>query len=196
MAFANVLAVLKRDVHFPKNVFRGIWSNFLFFDADRIFFGNFIWAVKELLLIERSNDACLLNLSRQSGSEFDLAACICLNASTKTDDYEERLRVGGMANAWLYNIDEDYGCASDVGEWCIYCERQREVAVIAIKSIEMMKMCHVPLRLLGARPAEELWKPEPVRPVSKVGEAWREDLATQYTPSLEKERFRWWADQP
>lgn len=152
--------------------------------------------MKELLLIERSSDACLLNLSRQSGSEFDPAACICLNASTKTDDYEERLRAGGMADAWLYDITEDYGCASDVGKWCIYCERGSEVAVIALKSIEMMKMCHVPLRLLGARPAEGLWKPEPVRPVSKAGEAWREDLATQYTPSLEKERFRWWADQP
>jgi hypothetical protein len=109
-----------------------------------------------------------------------------LNASTKTDDYEERLRAGGMANAWLYDISEDYGCASDVGQWCIYCERQSEVAVIAIKSIEMMKMCHVPLRLLGASPAERLWKPEPVRPVSKAGEAWRESLAAIYTVFRER----------
>ena len=53
-----------------------------------------------------------------------------------------------------------------------------------------------PTQIAGREASRGLWKPEPVRPVSKAGEAWREDLATQYTPSLEKERFRWWADQP
>ena len=151
--------------------------------------------MKELLRIERGSDACLLNLSRQSGSNFDLTTCICLGTSTKTDDYEERLRSGGDS-AWLYNTTEDYGCASDVGEWCIYCERQSEVAVIAIKGAEMMKMCHTPLRMLGAKPAESLWKPEPALPVSKAGEVWRDDLAKQYIPSVGKERFRWWVEQP
>jgi hypothetical protein len=193
-AFANVIAALRPGVRFPQNVFNASWSNFLFFDADQLFFGNFIWVVKELLRIERAHSGCLVNLSRTSAN-FDEAACMCLDAATRGDDYEARLRAGSVVNAWLYDIGDDYGCASESGEWCIYCERQSEVAVIAIKQTELMKSIHVPLRMLGARSAENLWTPKPTAPVSKAGEQWRSRLAEQYVPSLERERFQWWTEK-
>jgi hypothetical protein len=194
-AFANVVDALLPGVGFPYNVFKDSWGNFLFFDADAVFFGHFIWVVKDLLRIESAHSECLVNLSRKSTTDFDEGACMCLHSETTTDQFQERIRAGGDG-AWLSDITDNYGCASDLGEWCIYCERQSEVAVIAIKRAELMKSIHVPLRMLGARPAESLWKPEPPSLISKGGEEWRHRLTEHYTPSMEKEKFKWWADGP
>ena len=117
-----------------------------------------------------------------------------MDKATSREHYLDRLTAGGSF-AWLHSMD-NYGCASEVGDWCIYCETQSDVAVIAMKTVETMKLNHTALRILGARPADQLWEPGPCLPVSEKAQLWQQRVASQYTPSVEKERFRWWAEKP
>lgn len=38
---------------------------------------------------------------------------------------------GNRLYAWLYRVDR-YVCASDGGEWCSYCEKDNDIAVIGL----------------------------------------------------------------
>jgi hypothetical protein len=179
-AFTNAMSAIRPGVKFPANVFAGPWSNFLFLESDALFFGQFVWAIKEFLRIERSTAACIVNLSRQRAGAPDEQSTLWLNSDITNDKYQEQLRAERGEIAWFYDV-EDYVCASDVGSWCIYAEKQSEIAVIALKNVAASKQFHYALRYLGADSLTYLLRAH--FPFTHITADWRASLVKNYKPS-------------
>jgi hypothetical protein len=117
---------------FPRNVFLGQWRDFLFFDSDWIFDAAFVEQVKLLLAIEGGTCVCLANLEGDPQLYQDEQP-LFIEQSTTQGVYRSFLGGSDPINGWMYNVGR-FGCTSDVGQWCIYCERRSEIAVIGFLS--------------------------------------------------------------
>jgi hypothetical protein len=95
--------------------------------------------------------------------------------------YDDKLRDGGPASGWLYRVDR-YACASDVGDWCIYCEKSNDVAVIGLRDIGGIGKFETPLKRLWAKPINELIDGgvSPAFPFDQLVPAWRQGLVQNY----------------
>lgn len=180
-AFDNVVKALDFDRMLPDRIHFGPWSDFLFFQSDHVFASDFPEIVRELLSVERANIACLLNLDKTERFEFDYIAAIFLDEMISGVAYDDKLRGGGPASGWLYRVDR-YACASDVGEWCIYCEKSNDVAVIGLRGIDGIGRFEKPLKRLWAKPIDELIDGgcSPVFPFDQLVPAWRQRLVKNY----------------
>ena len=180
-AFGNVIKALKPQAMLPENVFQGAWSHFLFTESDQLFTRFFVEAAREFLNIESATAVCLLNLNRHVGTDFDERALICLDSKTTWSDYEKRLRGDGPADGWLYRV-EVYGCASDVGGWCIYCEKEEDVATIALRDADGLAKFQSALAHLQAETFSVICESGQKRfPFSHLTTQWRDRLARNYT---------------
>src|SRR5207253_2039091 len=113
--------------------------------------------------------------------EFDAIEAIFLDAMTGGAAYADKLRAGGPADGWLYAVDR-YACASDVGEWCIYCEKTNDVAVIGLRDGGGIETFETPLKQLWAKPIVELIDggDSPQFPFDHLVPAWRKGLVDNY----------------
>lgn len=177
-AFRTVFHLIRPDISLPENVFERSMRRFLFFESDALFFGSFVEAAQTFLEIERSSAVSLVNLTEalQLG-RGGASPSICLTQDTTEDKYRERLRGGSPAQRWLYSMDR-YGCASNVGEWCIYCEKRNDVAVIGLRDDSSERRFKPALALLGAAPLEELWAER--FPFREMVKEWRDGLVAHY----------------
>jgi hypothetical protein len=180
-AFSNVVKALDFGRTLPDRVHVGRWSDFLFFQSDHLFASDFPGVVGELLSIEQAHVACLLNVDKTEMFEFESIAAIFLDAMIGGVAYEEKLRDGGPADGWLYRVDT-YACASDVGEWCIYCEKNNDVAVIGLRDVGGIGKFEMPLKRLWAKPIGELIDGgrSSAFPFNKLVPAWRQGLVQNY----------------
>jgi hypothetical protein len=117
---------------FPRNVFVGDWADFFFFDSDWMFDTVFVQIVKSLLEVEHAACACLANLDTPQNGDRGEGRVFFLTRETTGETYGSLLKGTGAGNGWIYDIDR-FGCTSDVGDWCMYCERNNEIAVVAIR---------------------------------------------------------------
>jgi hypothetical protein len=119
---------LRASSRFPNNVFAGDWIGYLFFDSDWIFESGFV--AKAIMLLDSEGGSCarLSNLDRadEDGAVFSI------DHSTTSDDYQRLLHEGVSGLRWNFTIDR-FACISDLGRWCIYCERPNEIAVMAFR---------------------------------------------------------------
>jgi hypothetical protein len=111
---------------FPSNVYRGVWSDFYLFDPDWMFEGAFVDKVSSLLAFEGATCACLANLDSDVG---DTSSAFFIDSGITADVYQCRLQGTSPGNGWIYAMGR-FACISNKGTWCIYCERQNELAVI------------------------------------------------------------------
>jgi hypothetical protein len=111
-----------------------------------------------------------------------MRGAIFLDAITTNRSYEAALEGDGPANGWIYQMD-NYGCMSDIGEWCIYCEKANDIALIALRetTIDEDKF-EIPLRHLCAKPIEQLISggDSPLFPFDHLVPAWRKRLIDNY----------------
>ena len=180
-AFRNVVGSLKLDRLLPDKVFSGAWSDFLFFESDQMFAPEFAEAIGDFLRVENSGVCCLLNLSETDSSEFEKIAAIFLDGMVTGREYETLLRGGGPAVGWLYSMDR-YGCASEIGEWCIYCEKNNDIAVVALRSDSGASKFESSLEKLHAKPIEAIRGGELAElfPFSELTSEWRAALIEHY----------------
>jgi hypothetical protein len=147
------IAIVRR---FPENVFLGEWSAYLFFDPDLIFDRGFIEIAKALLLCEDGTCICLRNLEVALTGNLEQASLFLDNQSSGKA-YMGRLSApieGSNLVGWVHLMDH-YGCASDIGSWCIYCERSNEIAVIAVRKDDDLVQLSPALKQLQALPIRE-----------------------------------------
>jgi hypothetical protein len=130
-AFHNVAKTINISATLPNQVFFGRFAKFFFFESDRLFSSSFVAIVSSILNIEGSTSCCLVNFSRTQVLEYQVAEALFLERRTSEAEYDFWLRRGGPAEAWLFSMDR-YGCASDKGEWCIYCEKENDIAVLGL----------------------------------------------------------------
>ncbi|WP_231409762.1 hypothetical protein [Ralstonia solanacearum] len=180
-AFNNIVAAGDFKRMLPESILSDAWTVFLFFQSDYVFSSDFVEIIYEFLHLEDAHVACLLNLDKTEILEFDSAAAIYIDEKVDRSAYQEKLHAGGPALGWLFGIDR-YVCASDVGEWCIYCEKSNDVAVIAFRGVECIKKFEMPLRNLSARPIEDLIDGgcAALFPFDQLVPAWRKGLVDNY----------------
>lgn len=178
-AFINISNSIKIGKQFPDNIFSEDWDAFLFFDSDWIFDVNFVEIAKGLLLIENAQCICLNNLDASQSFYFEEA--------TSATAYKEMLNGPTAGEGWIYGVDR-FACVSNKGEWCIYCERRSEIAVIAIKKKELFKKYEIQLARIKALPIDAAIK----LPLSygfserALSKEWQHELSKQYNLSFLK----------
>lgn len=125
----NISLSIDRTQHLPHNVFLRDWCRFFFFDSDWIFDRAFVKQLQRILNAEGSVCACLIDLDiLVSAKEF----AFVIDRHTDDASYLAVLNGKITGEGWIYSMSR-FACASDLGRWCIYCERQSEIAVFALK---------------------------------------------------------------
>lgn len=180
-AFSNIAKSIDFNCYLPNNVFIGGWNVFLFCESDRIFGQEFIIALKLFLSIEESCVSCLFNIDRAKANEFNESSVIFIDGNVTENSYREALRSGGPANGWLYGVDR-YACASDAGQWCMYCEKDNDIAIIGLHTSTDIEKFKNPLDCLRAKTIKNLvadGKKSPY-PFGDLAPVWREGLLNNY----------------
>jgi len=180
-AYLNVIGGLVPERRFPKMVFLGVWRSFLFFESDRIFASGFVEVIADLLRADNSSVCCLLNITEAGSSELYGESAIYVDSLFTESEYRARLRGDGPATGWLYSMDR-YGCASNKGEWEIYCEKDSDIAVIGFRNENGVRKFREAIRKLRAASIESLKDGELANlfPFSHLSLEWKRDLSNNY----------------
>ncbi len=183
LAAKNLDQALAMARTFPENPFCEKWDAFYFFDPDLLFESQFAETLGLLLSCEDGRSVCLRNIDLASAGSTAEEASIFLEVNTTGKAYMDQLRGGGPGRGWLYR-PERYAYASDVGDWCIYCERANEIAVIAVRWRGVSDRFAVPLRHLNALPIQEAIEKPSSYGLSPRGllEEWRKKMLLAFAP--------------
>jgi len=152
-SLVNLQKILKWDDHFPENVFRGEWKEFFFFDPDWLFDATFVENAKALLNWEGGACACVCNMDQADAKGDPQQAVIFLDKDTSGETYRSTLAGPSPGVGWIFGM-ERYGITSDVGNWCIYCEKDNEIAVIAIREGAKSRAFESVIQSFNALPIE------------------------------------------
>ncbi len=161
----------------PEFVFRGSWEGFFFFQSDYVFAPEFDDFVHKLLTVEGGHVACLVNLDKTETQGEPLF----IHEDTDEQAYMAAIRGEGPAHGWLFAMDR-FVCASDVGNWCVYCERANDVAVVALRDIGGSPALDGALDQVRAKPIEALIQggTSPLFPFDHLVPTWRSGLLENY----------------
>jgi hypothetical protein len=130
-AVRNATSSIGRERRFPHQIFVGEWSDYLFFYPEALFEARFI-DVKDLLLKEeRSSIIAVVNLGNVNSETASEPRAIFLDRDTTPKHYIAQLMGDRTATSWMFLMDR-YVCASEKGNWSIYCEKENDVAVLAV----------------------------------------------------------------
>lgn len=176
----NLLASIDSEASLPGQVFKGPWETYRFFESDVIFTSDFPEIICDLLQIEGSTACCLLNFVESNFSELESSATYFLDEKTTGESYQKFLRGNGPAQGWLYGMDS-YGVSSDIGEWCIYCEKANDIAVMGVRNSDKYRSV---VERLDAKPIQVLGSTSNRFPFSELTEEWRNGLLRNY-PAIE-----------
>jgi hypothetical protein len=182
-ALGNLSRAVEVGQHLPGQVFSPVWRYFRLFPSDRLFVEDFVGILRELLIAEGGTVGCLLNLNASGSLDIEQAAALFLDAATTGPEYVAQLRGEHPGVGWLYAMDR-YACASDAGEWCIYCEKENDIAVIAFPHREALDKLSQPTTRLCARSIDEINETTACPfPFNHLTLAWREALTACYQDS-------------
>lgn len=190
-ALGHVIDSIDTAACFPRQMFRGSWGAFLFFESDRLFASGFAVIAAGLLNAERSEVCCLLNFSETDRMAYESAAMLFIDAGTEPHAYDAMLRQGGSTKGWLFGMDR-YGCASNRGGWSIYCEKGNDVAAIALRQPEDAEKYVEYLKQLYAEEITVLLKSGSAAsvPFGQLTEPWRRGLIQHYAGHKELRELR------
>jgi len=181
-AINHVATSIDPAVILPKQVFIGNWCEFLFCESDRVFSEGFAETVSELMAAERATACCLVNFDLAPSIEDWKTATIFLDEATTEIEYMSLLKEGGPSAGWLYAMQR-HGCASDMGEWCIYAERMNDIAIVGLRNENGVAKFSSPLRKLYAHSIRSLLQLGPSSPIpfSNLAEHWKLGLLENYS---------------
>ncbi|MGC4029459.1 MAG: hypothetical protein QM696_11335 [Steroidobacteraceae bacterium] len=129
-ALRNALGCLESKGRFPYQVFVCEWTDYFFFCSDVLFERRFV-EIKNLLLEEEGASAiAVVNLGNVV-SDQDHPRTIFLDRDTDANAYIAELVGDGSPDSWMF-LKDRYICASDQGHWSIYCEKENDIAVLAV----------------------------------------------------------------
>ncbi len=179
-ALEKARGLISADRGFPNNVFVGSWEEYVFFDSDWITDGEFVRTVQSLMRAEGSTCACLVKLDSGTGltgREQELF----IDRETEPAAYQRLLEGQGPEDGWGYDIAR-YCCASEKGDWCVYCEQASEIGVLAFRSAKSLVAHRSAIAQLHAVAMEEAFAGPLSYGFSErgVSAAWRAELLRQY----------------
>jgi len=182
-AVSNALSSIRRDKRFPQKVLAGHWEDYLFFEPFLMFDPCFIEIKNSLLVEEKASVIALINLGDDTPINHDDPPMIFIEQSTMAKEYISELESRGAPRGWRFVMDR-YVCASDRGAWCIYCERQNDVAVFAFREgflqstrLQVEKLLKTTsIRFSSATGATEVFD------FGKLVPSWRSALVAEHVP--------------
>jgi hypothetical protein len=171
------------SLRLPALVFCRDWASYFLLSSDRLFHEPFIEVALEMLEIENGSMCCFLNITRSPLLEFQSVDAYYFDMHTSADEFNSHLTGGGPASGWIFSMDR-YVCASDQGSWCIYCEKENDLAVVGTAR-EISAAAGRTLAKLGAYPASALAvdKPPLPFPLSDLRPEWKAALLKNYNAS-------------
>jgi len=184
-ASANMEKSIRSNARFPEYVFNEKWEIFLFFDPDWVFVEEFPEKMKTLLEIEGGECACICNLDMEAGeSGFGIKpngtnSRYFFDKETTNDEYLKFLGGDGIVFGWDICIDS-FACTSDKHDWCFYCERRDEIAVIAFRNASELENYRPVLSQLYATPIKQAIELPLTYPFSQLLPEWKRDLIKNY----------------
>jgi hypothetical protein len=105
-----------------------------------------------------------------------------VRGQTTGDEYRALLAGDAPGYGWL-DAMERLACASDRGEWCMYCEPNNEIAVIGFRHGSALDRYSLALAALHALPIETAIQESLSYGFSERGLSpeWRRELSRAYT---------------
>ena len=175
----NLSLAINSHGKLPSQVFLENWVNFLFFDSDRAFVDDFAEKVQLLLKIEGGHCACIVDLDNDPNTRYH---SFYFKKDTLPIEYQLVMAGSPMkADGWIYNFSSRYACISDVGDWCIYCKRCDELAVIAFREHVAEEKYKVVIEQLKAVEISYGIATQHLFSLSEYASAeWRESLLSSY----------------
>ncbi len=110
--------------HLPENVFIGEWSAYLFFDSDWVFSSEFIEFCNIVMKQDAVHEVEITDLD-------DPESTFSINSDISWQNYLAFLN-GRDFDGWLYDVHR-FAVSTANQDWCIYLERDAEIAVFACK---------------------------------------------------------------
>jgi hypothetical protein len=180
-AYLNIMHNIDTEISFPGQVFKKKWHEFYFFQSDRMFNVGFFGILEKLMSLENSEVCCFLNMDETVKFEFESAAAIFVDNAMTENKFYERLYDGGPAVGWLYGMDT-YACSSNIGNWCVYCEKANDIAVIGFVNSNEGEENQLVLQKLYAKPIVDLIDGgrNSMFPFSELVPDWRKELVKNY----------------
>ena len=179
MARQNVRAGVRVDRRFPLNIFVGAWSDFFFFDADWMTESDFVEHVKSFLDVEGGQCACLWKLDSEVANERRF---FFVGKQTTSNDYRALLAGTTPGYGWLDAMAR-LACASDVGEWCMYCEPNNEIGVIGFHQAGASARYSLAMARVHARRFEDATREPPLSygfSERALSREWRDEFVREY----------------
>lgn len=179
-AFDKAQSLIQKDALFPEYVFKSNWRSVYFFPSDRMFEAPFVDLVKKLLTAESASTCCVINISVLEDNANEAREFAAIGHETSPQQYLTTLKEGGPASGWLYGVDT-FLASSEKGEWCIYCERENDIGVLALNVIDVGCQ-NLILDVLQAIPSYQLYEnvADQLFPFNRLTAFWREKLSTNY----------------
>ncbi len=178
-ALANLRRAINVERRFPSNVFLGGWSDFYFFDSDWMRVADSVEHVKALLDVEGGQCACLWKLDSEDPNE---PRFFFVREETSADEYGALLAGKTPGYGWL-DAMERLACASDLGDWCIYCEPNNEIAVIGFRQVDAAHRYSSAMARVHAIRFEDAIREPPLSygfSERALSREWRDEFLRQY----------------
>lgn len=179
-AIRNAISSIDPEKTFPGQVYEGVWAGFLFFQSDYVFSSDFFDVVIELLCIENSKSAALVNIEKKFSIDEISGSAIFFEKNISPDIYTKKLFGSSVVDGWIYEFDR-YVCATDVGGWAIYCEKSNDIAAIALRDSNFTDVYGGALARLSAGPIDSLVSGAAnLFPFNELVVSWRRGLQDNY----------------
>ncbi|HNP34892.1 MAG TPA: hypothetical protein PKK10_03470 [Woeseiaceae bacterium] len=145
-----------------------------------MFDAAFVGHVKALLEIEGATCACLANMDASVDDDLRKSRFF-IDRTTTPDSYQLLLRGTNPGVGWIYDIDR-FGCSSEASEWCMYCERSSEIAIIAFRCDVSLERYVPVIKSFKAVHIAEALKQQLAYGFSSqaLAAAWRSELLAEY----------------
>jgi hypothetical protein len=182
-AFENALSCIRGERRFPAQIFWRDWADYLFFDPSILFEAGFIQAKNLLLRQDDSYVIAMINLGNGSTEIQAEVRAIYLERNTTPKEYISELMGDGSPTNWLFLMDR-YVLASEKGHWSIYCEKENDVAVLAVDVCVSEFTCSQLAKTLDAKSIAAALFPsrDKLFDFHKLTPEWKSALTAEYKP--------------
>ena len=146
-----------------------------------MFDNHFVDTIRQLLQAEQSPVMCMLELDADPNKSGSI---LYVERDDPDLDYLRFLRGNRIGEGWIDDVGR-FGCISDSGGWCIYCERRNEMAVLAVKNSTMLELCGAAITEFHAMALPEAFALSLSSGFShRVFPAWKNQLLDQYRDKI------------
>lgn len=173
----------KIDTHkrLPDQLFKGHSLKYLFFDVDIVFNEIFFEILNKILNRSEFEKLYILRVDYVSIDPHGNDYCMFFGSLNSGNDYESFLMRDLHPSAWFFSFGR-YFVSSLESEWCIYCERNNDFAILGGNpESKDNSYKNLSLSLNGENIRDILNMEKPYFPFDDLPPEWREGFLKHYS---------------